>query len=56
MRKVIQIAAQAPSSGTDSDAGNDAVLFALCDDGTIWFYEFMGKNSKWERFHEVPQE
>lgn len=49
-RKVIQIL-YAPRIGDD----NYSVLYALCDDGTIWWKnERMG--APWQRDDEIPQE
>jgi hypothetical protein len=50
-RKVIQIAVEGISEGSW------ATLFALCDDGSLWMYEFAGKakeNWEWVRIEGVP--
>lgn len=46
MRKIIQIAV----------CGHDPVLFALCDDGSVWHQEWTGKHpALWVKEPEIPQ-
>lgn len=51
-RKVIQIAATA-DPGATSD-----LLYALCDDGTLWWIEpqLRGDKDIWRKVRDVPQE
>lgn len=32
------------------------VLFALCDDGTMWAMQRLNDNAPWRRIKNVPQE
>lgn len=57
-RKVIQIAAAAAKSAAvvdhEVEYDTDEILLVLCDDGTIWTYDF--RNSEWEGLPDVPQD
>ncbi len=47
MRKIIQIAV----------CGDDPVLFALCDDGSVWHQEWHGEHPvKWVKEPDIPQD
>lgn len=47
MRKIIQIAVY----------GDDPVLFALCDDGSVWHQEWAGKHpALWVKEPDIPQD
>lgn len=47
MRKIIQIAV----------CGDDPVLFALCDDGSVWHQEWTGQHPvKWVKEPDIPQD
>lgn len=49
-RKIVQIAA-----ATGGDGGEQwPVLYALCDDGTVWRKPLPG--SLWEKVSAIPQE
>lgn len=54
-RKIIQIT-QAPHV----DYGNSQFLYALCDDGTVWFQEWDGDSqngrSVWRKVAPIPQD
>jgi hypothetical protein len=43
------------STGTDGTAD---ILYALCDDGSIWRRPMSGayKEEKWERVDDIPQD
>lgn len=51
-RKIVQIAATA-DPGATSD-----LLYALCDDGTLWWIEpqLRGDKDIWRKVRDVPQE
>jgi hypothetical protein len=49
MRKVIQVAAVTPQQSPD-------VLYALCDDGTVWEREMCRESSGWRQIEPVPQQ
>ena len=51
-RKIIQITSTHPSGD------NYVYLFALCDDGTVWSYNFYARShggTLWEQIDNVPQ-
>ena len=50
-RKIIQITATAV-------AGEADILYALCDDGTLWWTEprWVGKDDVWRKVRDIPQE
>ena len=50
MRKIIQIAAAPPSN-----AYPDVYLIALCNDGTLWHFNFDNLRSSWDEIENVPQ-
>lgn len=50
MRKIIQIAT---SASNDPEEGETEHLYALCDDGTLWFWSRV--HAKWE-LHIAPPE
>jgi hypothetical protein len=55
-RKIVQLAvAHAPR---DQDAPPESHLFALCDDGSVWGFDWgTGEYPEtWHRFPNVPQE
>jgi len=55
-RKITQIAACQSESTTD-DGGTFSItygLYALCDDGTVWDYQFGDK--QWLRMAAIPQD
>jgi hypothetical protein len=52
-RKIIQITA-AQSDNSDNDLTYS--LYALCDDGTVWDYQWDGSNSRWVLMAKIPQE
>lgn len=52
MRKIIQISA-VPVPNT-SQTQCHAYIFALCDDGTLWFRRDNG--DMWQRESDIPQE
>ena len=49
-RRVIQIQAL-PASHVAYTADRDGILYALCDDGTMWA---LNGNNTWERIKDVP--
>jgi len=46
MRKIIQIVA----------CGEDATLFALCDDGSVWHQGIENRSVFWVKEPDIPQE
>lgn len=46
MRKIIQIVA----------CGEDATLFALCDDGSVWHQELKRGRVLWVKEDDIPQD
>jgi hypothetical protein len=51
-RKVIQIAAAA--YGVGEQIGGVDTVYALCDDGSVWWYEF-ASHPEWSRMKPIPQ-
>ena len=49
-RKIIQISTTSPFMGKGCMAA--ASIVALCDDGSVWLYEF--DVGEWERIKEIP--
>ena len=47
-RKIIQIA-------TDAHPQADGGIYALCDDGTVWKLNYLGKTAEWRQIEPVPQ-
>lgn len=46
MRKIIQIVA----------CGEDATLFALCDDGSVWHQQIANNTVVWVKEPDIPQQ
>ena len=57
MRKIIQITS-ATVVGDDVGFGNNVVVNALCDDGTVWEYMWPVNNGSgfWCKLPDIPQE
>jgi len=51
-RKIVQIT----SSAAVEDNNYSNILFALCDDGTVWKKETAGSYDSWEAIENVPQD
>jgi hypothetical protein len=49
-RKIIQIATSSSSSADGDEIEN---LYALCDDGTFWAWDY--KERAWVEMQDVPQ-
>lgn len=52
MRKVVQISV----IPLGSDYMNDEVIYALCDDGTMWFTSVTSDDYKWTKINSIPQD
>lgn len=52
MRKIVQISA-AQSAHPGSSAEATLSIYALCDDGTVWYFDF--RNQIWMALPNVPQ-
>lgn len=53
MRKAIQVAV-AVHEGKGSHNYPD-MLYALCDDGTIWYCSCLATGEQWRRVSDIPQ-
>lgn len=55
MRKIVQIALAATPETRDGCEAR--VLFALCDDGTVWAINLLGVYPRpWKRLEPIPQD
>lgn len=55
MRRIIQITASAWASDVaKEDGGSSSLLFALCDDGTLWRRDAERGNGAWVELPGVP--
>ena len=57
MRKIIQIIST-PVIGDNINFGNNVVVHALCDDGSVWEYTWPVNNGSgyWSKLPDIPQE
>jgi hypothetical protein len=54
-RKIVQIAASAMASADDNRPSD--TIYALCDDGSLWWLDFWTTSSPkcWQLVEEIPQ-
>jgi len=52
MRKPVQIA----TVSLNSDYSDSDIIYALCDDGTIWFTAVKSGDYVWSKVNPIPQD